>query len=82
MKLEVSYMVPKVVEIELTEAFFMELYNKHKGSVFTRSLIEEDIYEYLERESGYLQNDGCHLELDGSVEDWVWDMFDKMSREE
>lgn len=82
MKLEVTYMVPKVVEVELTETLFRELYNKHKDRLFVRSKIENDIYEYLERESGYLQNDGCHLEFDGSVEDWVWDMYEKVNQEE
>lgn len=82
MKVEVSYLVKKEVKVELTTGLFRELYNKYKGRLLARYEIEEAIYEYLEQESGYIAADGQELELDVSVEDWVWDMFEKISQED
>jgi hypothetical protein len=82
MKVEVSYLVRKEVEVELTEKLFRELYNKFHESLFARSLIEDEIYEYLEQESGYIAADGEDIDYDVSIEDWVWDMFEKISQEE
>lgn len=82
MKVGVSYLVRKEVKVELTTELFRELYNKFHKSLFARSMIEDAIYEYLEQESGYIAADGQELELDVSVEDWVWDMFEKISQED
>lgn len=82
MIVEVSYLVRKEVEVELTETLFRELYNKFKDSVFTRSMIEDEIYEYLQQESDYYAADGEDIDYDVSIEDWVWDMFEKISQEE
>ena len=82
MIVEVSYLVRKEVEVELTEELFRQLYNKFKDSSFARSMIEDEIYEYLQQESDYYAADGEDIEFDFSVEDWVWDMFEKISQEE
>lgn len=82
MKVEVSYLVRKEVEVELTEELFRQLYNKFKDSVFARSMIEDEIYEYLQQESDYYAADGEDIDYDVSIEDWVWDMFEKISQEE
>lgn len=82
MKVEVSYSVRKEVEVEVTEELFRELYNKFHESVFARILIEDEIYEYLKHESGYIAADGEDMDYDVSIEDWVWDMFEKISQEE
>ena len=82
MKVEVSYLVRKEVEVELTEALFREFYNKFKDSAFACSMIEDEIWEYLEQESGYTAADGQELEYDIDIESWVWDMYEKMRAEE
>jgi hypothetical protein len=82
MKVEVSYSVRKEVEVELTEELFRELYNKFHKSRFARIWIEDEIYQYLKHESGCFAADGEDMDYDVSVEDWVWDMFEKISQEE
>lgn len=83
MQIKVNYVVRKEVEMELPEELFRELYNKFKDSYFARSMIADEIYFYLEQESECLETDGQKIEFDvNSIDNWVWDMFEKISKEE
>lgn len=81
-EVEVSYLVRKFVQVELTEALFRELYNKYKNSALSRMMILDEICEYLEQESGYIAADGQELEYDTDIESWVLDMYEKVRKEE
>lgn len=82
MQVKVSYVVVYIEEVEITEEMIRELYDKYKNHVFARSRIIDEINEYLDRESGYMENDGRDFECDTDIEEWVDEIIDKIEMEE
>lgn len=85
MKLQVSYTIYKEVEVEITEEMIRELYNQFKGECNWRSIhwkISDAIDEYIEQKSGYIKDNGCHLEYLDDIDQWLDKTIDKIEMEE
>lgn len=82
MKLQVSYTIYKEVEVEITEEMIRELYNQFKDEWRIRLKISDAIDEYVEQESGYIKDNGCHLEYLDDIDQWLDKTIDKLEEEE
>lgn len=87
MQVTVSYVIPQIVEVEITEEMIRELYDgfnndpsiRNKSSI--RNKILDIIDDYLDQESGYTGNDGRDFECDTDIEEWVDEIIDEIEME-
>lgn len=79
MKVTVFYTVPQIKEMEITEDMIRDLYNKyHNGTK-----VLEAIDWYIQKESGYVDDDGRDLEYyEEEVVDLVYQVIEKIKEEE
>ena len=78
----VSYVIPQIVEIEITEEMIRELYDNFKNESSIRNKIMDIVDHYLDQESGYIDNDGRDFERDTDIEEWVNEIIDRIEMEE
>lgn len=82
MQVKVSYVMVQITEVEITEEMIRELYDTYKNSASARSMVMASIDTYLDRESGYIDNEGMDFECDTDIEQWVDEIIDKIKMEE
>lgn len=79
MKVTVFYTVPQIKEIEITEDMIRDLYNKYHS----RTKVLEALDWYIQKESGYIDDDGRDLEYyEEEVVDLVYQVIEKIEEEE
>ena len=79
MKVTVFYTVPQIKEMEITEDMIRDLYNKYHN----RTKVLEALDWYVQKESGYIDDDGRDLEYyEEEVVDLVYQVIDKIKEEE
>ena len=79
MKVTVFYTVPQIKEMEITEDTIRDLYNKYHN----RTKVLEALDWYIQKESGYVDDDGRDLEYyEEEVVDWVYQVIEKIKEEE
>lgn len=81
MKVTISYTVPQIKEMEITEDMIRDLYNKYHD----RIKVLEALDWYIQKESGYVDDDGRDFEYYNDtedIEDWVWQVIEKIKEEE
>lgn len=79
MKVTVFYTVPQIEEMEITEDLIRDLYHKYHD----RTKVLEALDWYIQKESGYVDNDGRDLEYyEEEVVDLVYQVIEKIKEEE
>lgn len=79
MKVTVFYTVPQIKEMEITEDMIRDLYNKYHN----RTKVLEALDWYIQKESGYIDDDGRDLEYyEEEVVDLVYQVIEKIKEEE
>lgn len=79
MKVTVFYTVPQIKEMEITEDMIRDLYNKYHN----RTKVLEALDLYIQKESGYVDDDGRDLEYyEEEVVDLVYQVIEKIEEEE
>lgn len=79
MKVTVFYTVPQIKEMEITEDMIRDLYNKYHN----RTKVLEALDWYIQKESGYVDDDGRDLEYyEEEVVDLVYQVIEKIKEEE
>ena len=79
MKVTVFYTVPQIREMEITEDLIKDLYNKYHD----RTKVLEALDWYIQKESGYVDDDGRDLEYyEEEVVDLVYQVIEKIKEEE
>lgn len=79
MKVTVFYTVPQIKEMEITEDMIRDLYNKYHN----RTKVLEALDWYVQKESGYIDDDGRDLEYyEEEVVDLVYQVIEKIKEEE
>ena len=79
MKVTVFYTVPQIKEMEITEDMIRDLYNKYHN----RTKVLEALDWYVQKESGYIDDDGRDLEYyEEEVVDLVYQVIEKRKEEE
>ena len=79
MKVRIFYTVPQIEEMEITEDLIRDLYNQYHD----RSMVLEALDWYIQKESGYVDNDGRDFEYyEEDVVDWVYQVIEKIEEEE
>ena len=79
MKVTVFYTVPQIREMEITEDLIRDLYNKYHS----RTKVLEALDWYIQKESGYVDDDGRDLEYyEEEVVDLVYQVIEKIKEEE
>lgn len=81
MKVTISYTVPQIKEMEITEDMIRDLYNKYHD----RIKVLEALDWYIQKESRYVDDDGRDFEYYNDtedIEDWVWQVIEKIKEEE
>ena len=79
MKFTVFYTVPQIKEMEITEDMIRDLYNKYHS----RTKVLEALDWYIQKESGYIDDDGRDLEYyEEEVVDLVYQVIEKIEEEE
>lgn len=81
MKVTVFYTVPQIKEMEITEDIIRDLYNHYHD----RTKVFETLDWYIQKESGYIDDDGRDFEYyqdTADIEDWVYQVIDKIKEEE
>lgn len=79
MKVTVFYTVPQIKEMEITEDMIRDLYNKYHN----RTKVLEALDWYVQKESGYIDDDGRDLEYyEEEVVDLVYEVIEKIEEEE
>lgn len=79
MKVTVFYTVPQIKEMEITEDMIRDLYNQYHN----RTKVLEALDWYIQKESGYIDDDGRDLEYyEEEVVDLVYQVIEKIKEEE
>lgn len=79
MKVTVFYTVPQIKEMEITEDMIRDLYNQYHS----RTKVLEALDWYIQKESGYIDDDGRDLEYyEEEVVDLVYEIIEKIKEEE
>ena len=79
MKVTVFYTVPQIKEMEITEDMIRDLYNQYHS----RTKVLEALDWYVQKESGYIDDDGRDLEYyEEEVVDLVYQVIEKIKEEE
>lgn len=79
MKVTVFYTVPQIKEMEITEDMIRDLYNQYHS----RTKVLETLDWYIQKESGYIDDDGRDLEYyEEEVVDLVYEVIEKIEEEE
>lgn len=79
MKVTVFYTVPQIKEMEITEDMIRDLYNQYHS----RTKVLEALDLYIQKESGYIDDDGRDLEYyEEEVVDLVYQVIEKIKEEE
>lgn len=79
MKVTVFYTVPQIREMEITEDLIRDLYNQYHS----RTKVLEALDWYIQKESGYIDDDGRDLEYyEEEVVDLVYEVIEKIEEEE
>lgn len=79
MKVTVFYTIPQIKEMEITEDMIRDLYNKYHN----RTKVLEALDWYVQKESGYIDDDGRDLEYyEEEVVDLVYQVIEKIEEEE
>ena len=79
MKVTIFYTVPQIKEMEITEDIIRDLYNKYHD----RTKVCEALDWYIQKESGYVDDDGRDLEYyEEEVVDLVYQVIEKIKEEE
>lgn len=79
MKVTVFYTVPQIKEMEITEDMIRDLYNQYHS----RTKVLEALDWYIQKESGYIDDDGRDLEYyEEEVVDLVYQVIEKIEEEE
>ena len=79
MKVTVFYTVPQIKEMEITEDMIRDLYNQYHS----RTKVLEALDWYIQKESGYIDDDGRDLEYyEEEVVDLVYEVIEKIEEEE
>ena len=79
MKVTIFYTVPQIKEMEITEDMIRDLYNKYHN----RTKVLEALDWYVQKESGYIDDDGRDLEYyEEEVVDLVYQVIEKIEEEE
>ena len=81
MKFTVFYTVPQVREMEITEDMTRDLYNKYHDSAKVFKALDW----YIQKESRYVDDDGRDFEFledECDIEDWVYEVIEKIKEEE
>ena len=79
MKVTVFYTVPQIKEMEITEDLIRDLYNHYHD----RTKVLEALDWYIQKESGYVDDDGRDLEYyEEEVVDLVYQVIEKIKEEE
>lgn len=79
MKVTVFYTVPQIREMEITEDLIRDLYNHYHD----RTKVLEALDWYIQKESGYVDDDGRDLEYyEEEVVDLVYQVIEKIKEEE
>lgn len=79
MKVTIFYTVPQIKEMEITEDMIRDLYNKYHN----RTKVLEALDWYIQKESGYIDDDGRDLEYyEEEVVDLVYEIIEKIEEEE
>ena len=79
MKVTIFYTVPQIKEMEITEDMIRDLYNHYHD----RTKVLEALDWYIQKESGYVDDDGRDLEYyEEEVVDLVYQVIEKIKEEE
>lgn len=79
MKVTVFYTVLQIKEMEITEDMIRDLYNQYHD----RTKVLEALDWYIQKESGYVDDDGRDLEYyEETVVDLVYQVIEKIKEEE
>lgn len=79
MKVTIFYTVPQIKEMEITEDMIRDLYNQYHS----RTKVLEALDWYIQKESGYIDDDGRDLEYyEEEVVDLVYEVVEKIEEEE
>lgn len=79
MKVTIFYTVPQIKEMEITEDIIRDLYNHYHD----RTKVLEALDWYIQKESGYVDDDGRDLEYyEEEVVDLVYQVIEKIKEEE
>lgn len=79
MKVTIFYTVPQIEEMEITEDMIRDLYNQYHS----RTKVLEALDWYIQKESGYIDDDGRDLEYyEEEVVDLVYEVIEKIEEEE
>ena len=79
MKVTIFYTIPQIKEMEITEDIIRDLYNHYHD----RTKVLEALDLYIQKESGYIDDDGRDLEYyEETVVDWVYQVIEKIKEEE
>ena len=79
MKVTIFYTVPQIKEMEITEDLIRDLYNHYHD----RTKVLEALDWYIQKESGYVDDDGRDLEYyEETVVDLVYQVIEKIKEEE
>lgn len=79
MKVTAFYTVPQIKEMEITEDMIRDLYNQYHN----RTKVLEALDWYIQKESGYIDDDGRDLEYyEEEVVDLVYQVIEKIKEEE
>ena len=79
MKVTIFYTVPQIKEMEITEDLIRDLYNQYHD----RTKVLEALDWYVQKESGYIDDDGRDLEYyEEEVVDLVYQVIEKIKEEE
>ena len=79
MKVTIFYTVPQIKEMEITEDIIRDLYNHYHD----RTKVLEALDWYIQKESGYVDDDGRDLEYyEEEVVDLVYQVIGKIKEEE
>ena len=79
MKVTIFYTIPQIKEMEITENLIRDLYNYYHD----RTKVLEALEWYIQKESGYVDDDGRDLEYyEEDVVDWVYQVIEKIKKEE
>ena len=81
MKVTIFYTVPQIKEMEITEDLIRDLYNHYHD----RTKVLEALDWYIQKESGYVDDDGRDFEYyedTADIEDWICKVIEKIKEEE
>ena len=78
MKVTIFYTVPQIKEMEITEDIIRDLYNQYHD----RTKVFEALDWYVQKESGYVDDDGRDFEYLDDIEDRVCSVIEKIKEEE